>query len=208
MIELRDVEVAAGGRVLVRVPRLSIDAGTVTAVVGPNGSGKSTLLHTIALGSPASGEIDVSGHPAGSNDALRLVGYAPAEPPLHKRLTAREHLALIEALWERPHDEGALSRWGLETCGSVVAGQLSTGQRRRLCLAMSLVHDPVVWLLDEPWNALDDDGAAILRNEMGRFRERGGAVVAATHAWPDDVARTDTWSLEDQVVVPVRMADR
>lgn len=207
MIELRDIEVVAGGRVLVRVPQLSIGAGSVTAIVGPNGSGKSTLLNTIALGNSGGGAIGICGHPAGSDDALRLTGYAPAEPPLHNGLTAMEHLTLLEALWNRPHSDDALSRWGLSTCASVTAGQLSTGQRRRLSLAMSRVHDPLVWLLDEPWNALDDEGIATLRSEVELLRRRGGAVVAATHAWPDDVERTGVCSLEDQLLISVGTAD-
>ena len=144
MIELRNLEVVVGGRVLVRVPRLSLEAGSVTAIVGPNGSGKSTLLNTIGPGNSGGGAVDICGYPAGSDDALRLTGYAPAEPPLHNGLTAVEHLALLEALWNRPHSDDALSRWGLSNCASVTAGQLSTGQRRRLSLAMSRVHDPLV----------------------------------------------------------------
>lgn len=179
-----DAEVGyARGAGLQRVD-LQLAAGDVLLVRGPNGVGKSTLLSTVAgLRPPLEGTVTVGGQPTTSTGARRRIGYAIDPPHLFEELTPREHLALARSLWEsaRVPVEGGASGAILEGTPDLSAGMLSLGQRKRLGLALALLHEPWLWVLDEPFNGLDEACARRLRAQMDRHVADGGAVLCATH---------------------------
>jgi ABC-2 type transport system ATP-binding protein len=155
---------------------LEIWDGDALALVGPNGAGKSTLLSLLAGAlEPSSGHVE-------RRKGVR-VGWAPQRPAQYGRLSARENLELFARL-EGEHDpkEAAarlLAEFDLPG-EPAPSANLSVGNRQRLNLALSLLGDPEVLLLDEPTAALDPEQRRRLWERAAALREAGGAVVFAT----------------------------
>ena len=144
-------------------------------VTGPNGSGKTTLLRMLAgLAAPTAGELELPPRSA--------IGYLAHEPLVYRELTPLENLNLFARLYripERGERVGMLlERFGLWDVRHERVASFSRGMQQRLGLCRVQLHSPSLLLLDEPFNALDDDGAALLDVLL---RERNRACVVATH---------------------------
>ncbi len=152
---------------------LAVSAGDVLALTGRNGAGKTTLLRALAgIIRPAAGTRSASVDCA-------FLGHLPA---VKHDLTCRENLAFERGLGPAGRTEAeALAQVGLAGLGRRPARALSAGQRRRLGLARLLVRTTPLWLLDEPYASLDDDGCAIVDALITDQVAAGGAVVLATH---------------------------
>jgi heme exporter protein A len=147
-------------------------------VTGANGSGKTTLLRLlVGLAAPTKGSITV--------DAERGdLGYVGHEPLLYRDLTALENLELYGRLYrvpERRERSGMLlERFGLWDVRSDRVATFSRGMTQRLALCRALLHDPSLVVLDEPFTALDEDGAALLDRELQALTGQR-TVVLSTH---------------------------
>lgn len=167
---------------------LTLHRGTVTVVTGPNGSGKSTLLRLAAgLSRPSTGSREAAGR------ALYLLsgqGARAVETPVAAAATA----ARLSGLAPGDADEaarGALDEVGLGLVVRQQAGTLSSGQRARLTLAVALACPMALVCLDEPSAHLDSAGSQLVGRVVRRLRDRGAAVLVATHdpaadTWPAD----------------------
>jgi ABC-2 type transport system ATP-binding protein len=185
LLAARGVERRYGDEVALSPTSLDVNAGETLALVGPNGAGKSTLLAVLAGALPPS-----SGHVVVGRPGLR-VGWAPQRPGQYARLSARENLALFARL-ERMADVVATVERLLAFADIAApdrpSGELSAGNQQRLNVAIALLTDPDVLLLDEPTAALDAAHRLRVWEAAGGVRVRGGAVVFATQA-VDEVAR-------------------
>ena len=147
-------------------------------VTGPNGSGKTTLLRLVAgLAAPTRGTLTVECERAD-------LGYVGHEPLLYRELTALENLDLYGRLYrvpERRERSGMLlERFGLWDVRADRVSTFSRGMTQRLALCRALLHDPALLVLDEPFTALDEDGAALLDSELAALAgER--TIVLSTH---------------------------
>ena len=178
LLSVRDLACAAGGRQLFQGIGFDVDPGELMEVRGPNGSGKTTLLRCIAgLFTEESGCVDV----AVEEQPL----YLGHKPGLSSLLTPLENLRWYLALQGRePRREDCLSALrevGLNGSGPVPCGSLSAGQQRRAALARLAASSAPLWLLDEPFAALDDSGRDIVRSLVRTQCGGGGAVICATH---------------------------
>jgi ABC-2 type transport system ATP-binding protein len=178
---------------------LSIESGSVTALVGSNGAGKSTLLMLLSgLLAPSTGAVRVFGLPAATRSLRSRVGYAAQVPALDPELTGRETLALFAALYgllPRRREERVrelASAFGLGKWLGRRVGSYSGGLRQRLHLALGVVHEPELWLLDEPVAALDPAGRADFWGLVERQSEMGRTVVIVTHDLVDVAKRAQT----------------
>ena len=154
-------------------------------VTGPNGSGKTTLLRMLAgLAAPTTGELEL---PPRSS-----IGYLAHDPLVYRELTPIENLNLFARLYripERGERVGMLlERFGLWEARHQRVSSFSRGMQQRLGLCRVLLHSPPLLLLDEPFNALDAEGAGLLD---ALLREGSRACVVATHE-PDRVAHLAT----------------
>jgi heme exporter protein A len=154
---------------------VDLDRGGFLLVTGPNGSGKTTLLRVLAgLAAPSGGELELP--------ARETIGYLGHEPLVYRELTPLENLTLFGRLYRVP-ERGErigmlLERFGLWDVRHDRVSTFSRGMQQRLGLCRVLLHDPQVLLLDEPSNALDEDGLALLE---GVVAERTRALAVATH---------------------------
>jgi heme exporter protein A len=178
VIEARELGRTFGSKRVIHELDLDLPRRGFLLVTGPNGSGKTTLLRLVAgLLVPTSGELRV--------DTTRdRVGFAGHEPLVYRELTALENLDLYGRLYrvsERRERIGMLlERFGLWDARNQRAETFSRGMLQRLSLCRALLHDPELVVLDEPYSALDEDGAALLDRELADLRARATFLVA-TH---------------------------
>jgi heme exporter protein A len=190
MISARGLGRRLGDRPVLGGVDLDLDAGGFLLVTGPNGSGKTTLLRLLAgLLAPTSGTLEVA------TDRGR-VGFLGHEALVYGELTAVENLDLYGRLYrirERRERIGMLlERFGIWEARSEQAATLSRGMLQRLAICRTLLHDPELLLLDEPFSALDTEGAELLDAELGDHGRR--TVVLATHE-PERLATLATQRL-------------
>jgi ABC-type multidrug transport system ATPase subunit len=154
---------------------LELEDGGFLLVTGPNGSGKTTLLRVLArLAAPSAGELVLP--------ARHTIGYLGHEPLVYRELTPLENLTLFGRLYRLP-ERGErigmlLERFGLWEVRHERVASFSRGMQQRLGLCRVLLHSPSLLLLDEPANALDADGLALLD---GVLAETGHTWVVSTH---------------------------
>ena len=168
---------------------LHVDAGEIYGFLGPNGAGKSTAVHMLTtLLPPTSGTARVAGYEV-SEDGARVrenIGAALQEAALDNYLTAREHMRLQTALHGLPKAErrrrgdDLIERVGLADAADRKVGGYSGGMRRRLDLALALVHGPRILFLDEPTTGLDPQSRSSLWEEVGRLAREEGVTVFLT----------------------------
>lgn len=166
---------------------LDLAAGTLTWLGGRNGAGKTTLLRIAGgLIAPDAGEVELDGLDPERNrrDYQRRLGFVSAgNLGLYARLSVNDNLDLFSALAliprrRRPHAvAAAIERFDLGELARNRADRLSTGQRQRVRLAVTFLHDPDVVLLDEPHTSLDEEGLAVLSGAIARHTAAGGAAV-------------------------------
>ena len=189
VLQTRALAGERGDRRLFEGLDIALAAGSVTWLRGRNGRGKTTLLRLLAgLASPAAGEIEVLGRPqrAGGPDARRMWVYIGHQNALKDDLTVTEALRFLARLHGLPQDETALkqalTRLGMAQRRHAAVRTLSQGQRRRVALArLALSAAAPLWLLDEPYDALDSDGIEALNTVIGAHAEAGGCVLLTSH---------------------------
>jgi heme exporter protein A len=186
VLEAQDLDCERGGRALFRKLTFSVKAGELLRIAGPNGSGKSSLLRILCgLLGPAAGEVRWKGEPIGSlreeySTQLVYVGHAPA---LKEDLSAAENLAIACRLAGRRASAGEIGA-ALARCDVPAAPvrRLSQGQKRRAALArLCFAAAAPLWLLDEPFTALDAAGVDMVRGMIDGHVMRGSIVVYTTH---------------------------
>jgi heme exporter protein A len=156
---------------------LEVAPGEFLLVTGPNGSGKTTLLRLFAgLIVPTSGGLDVG------VDRSRI-GFLGHDPLVYRELTPVENLDLYGRLYRIPERRERigmlLERFGLWDARREQTGAFSRGMLQRLALCRTLLHEPELLLLDEPFSSLDGAGAALLLDELGQRSERHTIVLAS-----------------------------
>jgi ABC-2 type transport system ATP-binding protein len=164
-----------------------VDRARILGFLGPNGAGKTTAMRCIfGLTEPDSGRIEWDGRPVTSADRARF-GYMPEERGLYPKMQVREQLAYFARLsGAGGHDAQAaadrwLERFGLAARSRAKVEELSHGNQQRLQLAVTLVHDPALLVLDEPFAGLDPLGIDALALVLREAADRGVAVVFSSH---------------------------
>ncbi len=162
-----------------------VDGGEILGLLGPNGAGKTTAVESIAgLCEPDAGGIEVCGvdarrHP---REAKRRMGLALSATALQDKITPREALESFGAFYPRHLSSVELiERFDLKAIADRTFDTLSTGQRQRLALALALVNQPELLILDEPSAGLDPEARRNLHASIVEVKEAGGAVLMATH---------------------------
>jgi ABC-2 type transport system ATP-binding protein len=186
MLDVQGIGRSYGSHRVVDDVTFTVQRGSILAVLGPNGCGKSTTMKVLAGAIPAdAGRYWVDGEPGGSDHARQSTGYVPDTRGVFPRLTGREHLALAARLHRATVSEQVLDalidRLGLDEVVELPAAAYSHGQSRRLSMAMALVADPPLLLVDEPFDGVDPEGVDTITGLLLEARDRGRAVLLTTH---------------------------
>ncbi len=160
-----------------------VEKNSIYGLLGPNGAGKSTLLKMVTgMLRPSSGEILFDGHKWSRKD-LREIGSLIESAPLYENLTAKENLKVRTTVLGLPNSriEEVLHVVELENTGKKRAGQFSMGMKQRLGIAIALLNNPKLLILDEPTNGLDPFGIQELRELIRSFPKKGITVILSSH---------------------------
>ena len=176
LLEARGVARSFGSRVALEPTDVALAAGEVVALLGPNGAGKSTLLALLA------GSLEPT---AGTVDRPERVGWVPQRAAHYGRLTALENLRLFAALERVPPARADRLAADFDLPEGTRASSLSVGNRQRLDVALALLAEPQVLLLDEPTSSLDPTQRERVWRIARSVAEGGGAVLVATHHWEE-----------------------
>jgi len=185
-IALDGVTKRFGRELVLRELRLEMAAGRVAVLKGSNGAGKTTLLRLLATRlRPTRGRARIFGYDLqrDGDEVRRRVGLLSVLGGNYAMLTARENLRLATTLSGLPRADidAALARVGLAAVADGLVRTFSSGMKKRLGLARLLLVDPPLWLLDEPFAALDEDGRLLLEDALSAARAQGRTVLMASH---------------------------
>ena len=191
MIRARGLSRRFGDKRVLEKLDLDLQDGGFLVVTGANGSGKTTLLRLCAgLLAPTAGELRVETDRAG-------IGFLAHEPLVYRELSALENLDMYGRLYRVPERRERigmlLERFGLWSVRNERAGSFSRGMLQRLALCRTLLHEPELLLMDEPFNALDAEGIELLGQQLEELRG-GRTFLVATHD-PDRLAPLASGSL-------------
>ncbi|APF24679.1 lantibiotic protection ABC transporter ATP-binding protein [Clostridium butyricum] len=172
-----------GEKAAVKDISLKVNRNSIYGLLGPNGAGKSTILKMITgMLKPSSGEILFNGHKWNRKD-LASIGSLIEEAPLYENLTAEENLKVRTTILNLPDSriKEVLKIVELENTRKKRAGQFSMGMKQRLGIAIALLNNPELLILDEPTNGLDPFGIQELRELIKSFPEKGITVILSSH---------------------------
>ena len=162
---------------------LLVPKNSIYGLLGPNGAGKSTLLKMLTgMINPTSGEIIYKEKPWSRNDLLEI-GSLIEQSPIYENLTARENLKVRTLLYNLPDSriEDVLEIVNLTNTGNKKAGKFSMGMKQRLGIAIALLNNPKLLILDEPTNGLDPIGIGDLRELIKSFPKKGITIIISSH---------------------------
>ncbi|HEV8240491.1 MAG TPA: ATP-binding cassette domain-containing protein [Thermoanaerobaculia bacterium] len=186
-LELRDLRKTFDGAKAVDGVSLSVPPGTVFGLLGPNGAGKTTTIRMLMdIIGPDSGEVEVFGHRRTRAD-LDRIGYLPEERGLYRKMTVREQLIYLgelhglskKTLGARADDW--LERLGIGSRAKSKVEELSKGMQQKIQLAGTLIHDPELLVLDEPFSGLDPINQALFKDVLAAHKAAGKTLLFSTH---------------------------
>ena len=191
-IEIRNVWKRYAGHVAVRDLSLTVPTGAVYGLLGPNGAGKTTTIRMLLnIIVPDEGTVTVFGRPHSDELVLDRIGYLPEERGLYKKMRVRDVLRFLAELKGVPRREADrrigewLERLSLRTAekdwGLSKVDELSRGMQQKVQFIGTLLHDPELVVLDEPFSGLDPINAQALKDTVIELKRRGRTVIFSTH---------------------------
>ncbi len=187
MLKIEQLRKIYGNQPVLQDLSLAIAPGEIYGLLGPNGSGKTTTINILCnLLRADSGTVEIGGQPI-SEQTKRIVGVAPQENLLYQTLTCAENLNFFASLYglngfrKRQRVEFCLEAVGLTDLAKCPAEALSGGMQRRLNLAIALIHQPRLLILDEPTTGLDLEARYELWDLIQQQQQQGITVLLTTH---------------------------
>ncbi len=186
-IALTNVSKAFGKFQAVQGLSLRVPQGSMFGLLGPNGAGKTTTLRMIMnITAPDSGEIRILGRPIDGRMQNRI-GYLPEERGLYRKMKVIDHLYFLAAIKEVGREDARkrigdwLERMELRPWLNKKVDELSKGMQQKVQFIATIVHDPDILILDEPFSGLDPINVALMRDYFLEFRARGKTIIFCTH---------------------------
>lgn len=166
---------------------VEIPSGVIFALLGPNGAGKTTLIRILTqLGLPDSGLIQYKGEPLAPKHKHSFA-YLPEERGLYKRMRVSEHLIYLARLQgvsaskAKENTQYWLKKLDLSDRSNSEIGTLSKGNQQKIQFIATLVHDPEIIILDEPFSGFDPVNAELVKNEILELKKKGKTIILSTH---------------------------
>lgn len=191
MIILDNISKSFNGAYAVRNISITVAGGEIFGLVGPNGAGKTTTIRMMTgLLGPDEGTIKIGGYDIvkESIKAKSILGYVPDKAFLYEKLTAREFLIFITSIYNIEKSEAMesierlLNLFGIKDVEDELIESFSQGMRQRLLFTSALIHNPKVFLIDEPFMGLDPFGVRLLKGVIKDLSAKGVTIFLATHS--------------------------
>ena len=184
-VETKGLTKLYGGKAAVKDLNLRVGEGQIYGFIGRNGAGKSTTLKMISgLASPTQGEVSLFGKPLSDPVVRRRLGVLIEEAGLYPNMTARQNVVMkakCMGLAEEKSIDRVLDLTGLSNTGKKQVKHFSMGMKQRLGVALALLGNPDLLILDEPINGLDPEGIKELRQLVLKLREEGKTILLSSH---------------------------
>lgn len=171
---------------------LDVNEGEVFGFIGPNGAGKSTVINLImGFIKPEHGSVRINGSLPYDPHARQEIGYLPEDPRFYNNLSAEElllfgaHASGMEKAQAKKSVEPVLTRLDLLNVKGHYINTFSKGMKQRMGLAMAMIHDPRIYVLDEPMSGLDPIGRNLLKRIILDLKDKGKTVFFSTHILND-----------------------
>ncbi len=181
LIKINDLSVSRNENIIFSNISFEVIKSYTVNIFGGNGAGKTTLLKTIiGLTEPTSGVIESLGI---DNDHKKIV-YVGHKSGLKKDLTVFENLKFFQDFYGEKNQDlilSALDTYKMSNYKDVLIKQLSHGQKKRICLIRTLITNPCLWIIDEPYSSLDEDAVNIFNSLAKKYLENGGALIITNH---------------------------
>jgi ABC-2 type transport system ATP-binding protein len=193
-VQVSGLRVVRSGKVVLDDVGVDVPAGCVTGLIGPSGCGKTTLMRTIVgLQRYEAGQVEVLGMPAGHRRLRDRIGYVTQSPSVYGNLSVAENLQFFAQVLGCPASDvdRVVEQVGLSGDERSTADRLSGGQRNRLSLAIALLGDPQLLVLDEPTVGLDPVLRRGLWNLFRELADRGVGLLVSSHVM-DEAQRCDS----------------
>ena len=169
---------------------MKIDDGKVFGFIGPNGAGKTTTIKILTgILAADSGKVELNGVDIAANpiEAKRMFGYVPDTFDMYERLTGMEYLRFLADMYgvdearRKSHIDEYLTKFGLNDAANQQIRSYSHGMKQKLAITGALMHEPSIWILDEPMVGLDPQSVFALKEEMRAHANAGRTVFFSTH---------------------------
>jgi len=201
IVSLRDIRMSFGKETVLSGINLDVREGEILGLLGPSGSGKTTMVKIIAgLLQPTSGSVRFKGRPVPSLEQMRQIGYMAQSDALYLELTAYENFDFFASIYGLSNKE---RKRQIERAAKIVdladhlrkpVEHFSGGMKRRMSLAVSLLHQPQLLILDEPTVGIDPVLRQSIWNQLHQIRESGTTIIVTTHVM-DEAEKCDRLAL-------------
>jgi ABC-2 type transport system ATP-binding protein len=188
MLQVNKVTKSYSNQLAVNDMSFTINEGSIFGLLGPNGAGKSSLLRMITgITQPDSGTITLNNKPVNSNDLSSLIGYMPEERGLYKKMKVQEqivYLARLKGLSATDAKQKTthwLNKMQMQSWAGKQVQDLSKGMSQKLQFVTTVIHQPNLLILDEPFSGLDPVNAELIKQEIYEISKQGTTIIFSTH---------------------------
>jgi ABC-2 type transport system ATP-binding protein len=186
-IDLENVSKVFGKFQAVDSLSFHVPRGVIFGLLGPNGAGKTTTIRMVMnITAPDSGEIRVLGSPM-TRETQNRIGYLPEERGLYRKMKVADHLLFLAAIKSVSREDARrrIGEWSekleLKPWLKKKVDELSKGMQQKVQFIATVIHDPEILILDEPFSGLDPINTAIIKDYLIEFRQKGKTIIFSTH---------------------------
>ncbi len=204
IIRIENLSKSYGSKQAVKDINLEIPKGCIFGLLGPNGAGKTTLIRIInRIIMPSSGEVYFNGRPITEEDVLKI-GYLPEERGLYRKMKVSDQAMYFARLkgMDTAQARKELMKWfkkfGIQSWWDKKVEELSKGMAQKVQFITTVVHQPDLMILDEPFSGFDPVNAQLIREEILAMKDRGATIILSTHNMESVEALCDSIALIDK----------
>lgn len=186
-LETKDVVKQYGSHTALNGVSIQVPKGCVYGLLGPNGAGKSSLIRIInRITAPDSGQVFINGKESAADDVFNI-GYLPEERGLYKKMKVGEHIIFLAKLRGLSNEDALkktnywLKKFDILSWKDKKVEELSKGMQQKIQFIATVIHEPDLYILDEPFSGFDPVNAELLKNELLELKAKGKTIILSTH---------------------------
>ncbi len=186
-LEAQNIVKRYGDHTALNGVNIQVSKGTIYGLLGPNGAGKSSLIRIInRITAPDEGQVLFNGEPSTTDDIFNI-GYLPEERGLYKKMKVGEHIIFLARLRGLSKNDAHskmkfwLNKFDIEAWEFKKVEELSKGMAQKIQFIATVIHDPELYILDEPFSGFDPVNAELLKNEILELKANGKTIILSTH---------------------------